>query len=257
MMPSINNIIGGANMKEIYFIRHGQTEWNKMGKSQGREADTDLNQTGVEQAIQTGKYLKKYRLGENDFDCILSSPMKRCKQTTENICSNIDYDESNVIYMDELAEIKQGTFSGTTGDNELGIKYNKLIKSGLSIYKDPIEKYLMSIEESFYDTIIKDNSLPIEGLELYFDETLPKLRHIIDYLKSTDNIKILIISHSALLELLLKEIFNLCKLPSGDTTNGKNCSICYCTIKHNEFTGNNEFNMITPQNTQHLSLDVE
>ena len=59
MMPSINNIIGGANMKEIYFIRHGQTEWNKMGKSQGREADTDLNQTGVEQAIQTGKYLKK------------------------------------------------------------------------------------------------------------------------------------------------------------------------------------------------------
>jgi broad specificity phosphatase PhoE len=52
---------GSNNTKEIYFIRHGETEWNKLGMSQGSEADIELNETGRKQALLTGKYLDKFR----------------------------------------------------------------------------------------------------------------------------------------------------------------------------------------------------
>ena len=47
-----------SSVKEIYFIRHGQTIWNKQGKTQGQEADIELNDIGINEATITGKYLK-------------------------------------------------------------------------------------------------------------------------------------------------------------------------------------------------------
>lgn len=47
----IDNVQSGGNFdKEIYFIRHGKTSWNELGKTQGQEADIELNKTGIEQA---------------------------------------------------------------------------------------------------------------------------------------------------------------------------------------------------------------
>ena len=36
-------------MKEIYFIRHGQTNENSLGIRQGSEIDSELNELGREQ----------------------------------------------------------------------------------------------------------------------------------------------------------------------------------------------------------------
>jgi broad specificity phosphatase PhoE len=36
-------------MKEIYFIRHGQTDENSLGIRQGAEIDSELNELGREQ----------------------------------------------------------------------------------------------------------------------------------------------------------------------------------------------------------------
>ena len=47
-------------MKEIYFIRHGQTNENSLGIRQGSEINSELNELGREQEKKTGKYLKKY-----------------------------------------------------------------------------------------------------------------------------------------------------------------------------------------------------
>ena len=55
----INQIAGGK--KEIYFIRHAETNWNVEGRAQGQEADIPLNSNGILQATITGKYLNDYR----------------------------------------------------------------------------------------------------------------------------------------------------------------------------------------------------
>ena len=39
---------------KLYVTRHGQTDWNVQGKTQGR-TDIELNEVGIEQAKQTKK----------------------------------------------------------------------------------------------------------------------------------------------------------------------------------------------------------
>lgn len=42
---------------KIYVTRHGQTEWNALGKLQGRK-DIELNEVGIEQAEKVKNMLK-------------------------------------------------------------------------------------------------------------------------------------------------------------------------------------------------------
>ena len=250
-----NSIImkGGNDDKEIYFIRHGKTIWNELGKTQGQEADIELNEQGIKQAEKTGKYLKKFRLNENEFDCVLSSPLKRCKKTTKIICSYIGYDKSKIIYMDEIMEVKKGSMSGLTNEDELMKNLNQLAKDKIKLIQDPIEKYKIELpinNDKFFSKIVKDNSLPIEEVETY-DELLDRVEYLLEYIKTSDKQKILVITHSGYLEIMLKIMFNLSTLPMGNMSNGKNCSICYCTYKNNIFT------MCSPPNTEHLSIDLD
>ena len=134
----INNksiiIKNGTDNKEIYFIRHGKTIWNELGKTQGQEADIELNKHGIEQAELTGKYLNKFRLNGKEFDCVLSSPLKRCKKTAKIICSYIEYNKSDIIYMEEILEVKKGSMSGLTKEDELMKNLNQLAKDKLKLH---------------------------------------------------------------------------------------------------------------------------
>lgn len=241
---------GGDYDKEIYFIRHGKTEWNELGRTQGQEADIELNDIGRNQAEKTGVYLKQFRSSSTDFDCVLSSPLKRCKETAKIICPHINFNKSNITYMDEIKEVKKGSMSGLTNSDELMITLNTLAKNKIEVITDPIEKYKIESPLNnymFFHNIIKKNNLPINELETY-DELMNRTEYLIEYIKNTDCKKILVISHSGYLDILLKTLFNLSTLPKGNMTNGKNCSICYCVLKNNIFT------MISPQNTEHLSI---
>ena len=62
---------------EITFVRHGQTEWNSLGKQQGKE-DIPLNSRGIEQAKQTAQLL-----ADRQFDRVYCSPLQRAKQTAQ------------------------------------------------------------------------------------------------------------------------------------------------------------------------------
>ncbi len=66
----------------IYFVRHGQTEWNKIGKMQG-QIDIELNDEGKAQA-----QLVKQKLNGVKFDVVFSSPLKRAQETAQIICDN-------------------------------------------------------------------------------------------------------------------------------------------------------------------------
>ncbi len=74
-----------TSQKEIYFIRHGESVWNALGKHQGQEADIKLSKLGKKQSLLTGEYLCKFR-NTPEFDCILCSPLIRAVKTAKYIC---------------------------------------------------------------------------------------------------------------------------------------------------------------------------
>ena len=63
----------------IYIVRHGQTEWNLLGKTQGH-GNSDLTPKGIEQAELLADSMTKYPI-----DYIYSSDLGRAYQTAEII----------------------------------------------------------------------------------------------------------------------------------------------------------------------------
>lgn len=88
----------------LLLVRHGETEWNTLGKFQGC-TDIDLSADGLLQA----DYLRK-RL-ENNFDYIYTSPLKRASETANIICTNMNI---NPQVEDSLREINFGDWEGLT-----------------------------------------------------------------------------------------------------------------------------------------------
>ena len=98
----------------VYLVRHGQTDWNKNGTVQGRY-DTELNQTGREQAAQAREYLKDVPL-----DVCFSSPLKRAMETASIILNGRDVP---IKTDDRLVEMAYGVYEGTNWRAE---EYQKL-----------------------------------------------------------------------------------------------------------------------------------
>ncbi|MEP1093510.1 MAG: histidine phosphatase family protein [Cyclobacteriaceae bacterium] len=62
--------------KRIYLLRHGETDFNKTGRVQGRGVDSSLNATGK---LQAERVFKKF--GAKSFDTLYSSSLVRTKET--------------------------------------------------------------------------------------------------------------------------------------------------------------------------------
>ncbi|MBR2467511.1 MAG: histidine phosphatase family protein [Clostridia bacterium] len=84
----------------IYFVRHGQTEWNKVGRMQGH-IDIELNSEGKKQA-----QIVRDKLCDIKFDKVFSSPLKRAKETAQIICSQ------EIIVDDRIIERYNGELEG-------------------------------------------------------------------------------------------------------------------------------------------------
>lgn len=63
----------------IYIIRHGQTDWNKLQKTQG-QTDVPLNDVGRQEALSVAQQLAALPISK-----IISSDLKRAKETAEII----------------------------------------------------------------------------------------------------------------------------------------------------------------------------
>ncbi len=101
---------------KIYFIRHGQTDWNKQGKMQG-STDIALNETGLEQAANVASSLVS---NNAEFKKIFSSPLSRASKTAEIIGQKLDL---GVEHLEELKEFYfgewEGAYSQDLKDNDL------------------------------------------------------------------------------------------------------------------------------------------
>ncbi|MED3791656.1 histidine phosphatase family protein [Niallia alba] len=90
-------------MTKICLIRHGETDWNAMGKIQGK-TDIPLNENGKRQAQQCRDYLK-----DSNWDIIVTSPLKRAKQTAFII------NEALQLQVVEMAEFMERSFGDAEG----------------------------------------------------------------------------------------------------------------------------------------------
>lgn len=90
---------------KMYFIRHGQTDWNIEGNIQG-SCDIELNAIGINQAEQLSKKIIEEKLS---FAKIYSSNQKRALQTAEIISQ---FTGKKLIQVDGLQEINFGEWEG-------------------------------------------------------------------------------------------------------------------------------------------------
>ena len=98
--------------KVVYFVRHGQTDWNAEGRLQG-QADTDLNATGRAQASRNGELLRELVADPSGFDFV-SSPLRRTRQTMERIRAAMGLPEDGYRTDARLMELHFGDWQGHT-----------------------------------------------------------------------------------------------------------------------------------------------
>lgn len=95
----------------LYFIRHGQTDWNAEARFQGQK-DIPLNDTGRGQAKRNGETLKPL-VDPADFQFI-ASPLGRTRETMEIARTAMGLPPTDYQTDDLLKELSFGAWEGRT-----------------------------------------------------------------------------------------------------------------------------------------------
>ncbi len=105
-------------IKEIYLIRHGETDYNKKGIVQGSKVDTSLNATGQ---MQAQAFFEHY--GHLPFEIIFTSTLKRTHETAK------PFIDKGVAWMqfDEINEMSWGYQEGKQRTPEMIADYQKVM----------------------------------------------------------------------------------------------------------------------------------
>jgi probable phosphoglycerate mutase len=100
----------------IYYLRHGETEWNALGRLQGTR-DIPLNARGRDQAVQAGLILADLLARDGRDKAALpyvSSPLGRARQTMELARGKLELPPADYALDDRLREIGYGVWEGLT-----------------------------------------------------------------------------------------------------------------------------------------------
>lgn len=91
--------------ERVLLARHGQTEWNLVGRRQG-QLDSPLTERGVEQARLAAAALRGHAV-----DAVFTSPLGRAVTTAEIFARALG---AAIVVVDDLAEVHHGRFAGLT-----------------------------------------------------------------------------------------------------------------------------------------------
>ena len=103
-------------MPTIYYIRHGETEWNALGRLQGTQ-DIPLNDLGRKQAASAGIILADLfaRDGRSETSLeFVASPLGRARSTMELVRGSLSLPPVPYAIDDRLREIGYGQWEGST-----------------------------------------------------------------------------------------------------------------------------------------------
>jgi broad specificity phosphatase PhoE len=158
--------------KELYIIRHGETDLNKQGIIQGRGIDSDLNDTGRAQAAA---FYAMYK--DIPFDKVYTSALKRTQQTVQRfIDAGVPWEKHP-----ELDELAWGEWEGKQTSEKV-----------IGAFKDITEKW----QAGDYDARFTGGESP--------NEVALRLKVFIEVIKSRSDEKlILVCMHGRALRLLM------------------------------------------------------
>ncbi|MFZ3590219.1 histidine phosphatase family protein [Bacillus sp. DJP31] len=129
-------------MTTVFLIRHGETDWNVQGRLQGIQ-DTSLNENGTKQAHACGLFLK-----DLEWDVLISSPMKRAKETAYAINEHIK--QEMVFEIEELKELDFGEGSGMTKE-ELALAFPDGVIAGMENRDSFAERTMSALSKVLND----------------------------------------------------------------------------------------------------------
>lgn len=177
-------------MNKFFIVRHGETEWNMQGRTQGH-GDSKLTEKGRYQADKLGRRLLKFNI-----NCIYSSDLGRTIETSSILSSILN---KEVEYTEGLREINFGKWEGMT-IQEIKDKYNDIY----TIWRNEPHNALIPDAENLIQ--LKERVL----------------KTINDINKKHENSNIILVSHSMVIKVLLlsllgSDLSNLYRIRQDNT----------------------------------------
>lgn len=158
-------------MNKLYIVRHGETVWNKEGKTQGM-LDSALTDLGILQAEKLGNRLKNEKV-----DCIYASDLSRAYDTAKIISTKLNLE---IKISKELREMNFGRWQGLTS-KEREENY-------------PTEHIIWSSQP---------HRLSLEGAETLLQVQERTLKFVSLLRKDHSNENVLLVSHGSAIKALL------------------------------------------------------
>lgn len=162
----------------LYFVRHGETEYNRKRIVQGGGIDSVLNDTGRHQAAALAR-----RLASTAFDAVYSSPLRRARQTASILAEPHDAPRHEHA---GLAEMAWGVFEGRAPSDDRD---------------DALQAIYAEWQAGVFDR-------PVEGGESILDvqrRGVDATRHILD---AHAGQTVLVVSHGRFLRVLLATLLD-------------------------------------------------
>ncbi len=163
-------------MNVFYIVRHGQTDWNLLGKTQGH-GDSSLTKEGISQTNSLADFLEN-----ENIDMIFSSDLGRAIQTADIIGNKLGL---NINKTESLREMNFGLWEG--------------------LLIDEIKNNHKEIYDTWRNAPHLANIPGGETLDIIKDRVD---RFINDINKKYDNKKILLVSHSITVRVMLLSFLN-------------------------------------------------
>jgi len=129
----------------IYLIRHGETDWNHVGRVQGH-TDIPLNECGREQMRHVAEVLAGL---PGQMDVIVSSPLYRARESAEILADRLSYPKENIVVEPKLIERCFGKGEGLTIAER-----NEKYPDGIVPGKEPLEDLLSRAKKIFEKVLV-------------------------------------------------------------------------------------------------------
>jgi len=164
---------------QFYFVRHGETEYNRQRIVQGRGIDSVLNPTGEEQAAALAD-----RLASVSFDAIYASSLRRAQQTADILAR--PHADTSMEYLSDLDEMAWGVYEGAHPSPDRDAALNAIKKRWR--------------QGAFHE--------PIEGGESVLDVQNRALRAVNHILEQEKGRTVLVVTHGRFLRIVLASLLD-------------------------------------------------